>query len=157
MGGHRPAGRTPVGFAGSDTAALGAAGDVNGDGVEDVAVGLQDDVRTRDPASLAEIAVIGFGPGPPDPSRPGFTGLVISHLNEPAAAAGNGQSVGGTVAVVGDWDGDGLGDVAFGAIGAGPHRRANAGSIYVVLGAASRERSICAPTRAWSGSTGAPA
>ena len=74
----------PVGIAGSDSAALAAAGDVNGDGIQDVAIGLQDDIRTRDPASLSEIAVIAFGAGPPDPSQPGFSGLVISHLNEPA-------------------------------------------------------------------------
>ena len=126
---------TPVGIAGSDSAALAAAGDVNGDGVQDVAVGLQDDVRTREPASLSEIDGDRLRPGSSDLSRPGFNGLVVSHLNEPALFDDSkGQSVGGGVDPVGDWDGDGLGDVAFGAIGAGPNGRPNAGSVYIVLG-----------------------
>jgi FG-GAP-like repeat/FG-GAP repeat len=129
----------PVGVAGSDAAELAAAGDVNGDGVQDVAVGLQDDLRTRDPASLSEIAVVGFGRTPPDPSRRGFAGLVVSHLAEPALAddrgrVNYGRAVGGDVVGVGDWNGDGLDDVAFGAMGAGPRGRPNAGSVYVVLG-----------------------
>src|SRR5690349_11842296 len=69
----------PVGIAANDSADLAAAGDVNGDGVQDVAVGLEDDLRTRDAASLDEIAVIGFGGAPADPSLPGFSGIVVTH------------------------------------------------------------------------------
>lgn len=127
-------GVAPSGYTGSDTAVLVAAGDVNGDGRHDLAAGLQDDARTRDPASLTEMAVVGFGPAPPDPTRPGFAGLVVTHLGEPALLDGGGTPVGGSAAGVGDFDGDGLDDVAFGAIGAGPNGRASAGSVYIVLG-----------------------
>jgi hypothetical protein len=128
-------GIAPAGRAGSDTAALAAVGDVNGDGVQDVGVGLQGDLRTPKVASLSDIAVVAFGPTTPDPSRPGFSGLVVSHLDEPRLFDdGFGQAVAGNVVGVGDWDGDGLADVAFGAVGAGPNQRPNAGSVYVVLG-----------------------
>jgi hypothetical protein len=129
----------PVGIAANDSADLAAAGDVNGDGVQDVAVGLQDDLRTRDPASLDEIAAIGFGGASPDPSLPGFSGIVVTHANEPQlfddrGSVSFGQSGGGSVVGAGDWDGDGLADVAIGAQGAGPDKRPNAGSVYIVLG-----------------------
>jgi hypothetical protein len=125
----------PAGIAASDTAALAAVGDVNGDGVPDTAAGLQDDRRTPDVPTLDEIAVVGFGPAPPDAGRPGFSGLVITHLNEPAPnLSREGQAIGGDVTGVGDWDGDGLADVAVSAIGASPRGRGNAGSVYVVLG-----------------------
>ena len=132
-GGHRPARRDPVGLAGSDTAALAAAGDVNGDGVQDVAVGLQDDIRTREPASLSEITVIAFAPGLP--TRRGAASAGSSSTSQRAGGdrqqrpvrRRHGRPRRGR-------DGDGLGEVAFGAIGAGPNGRANAGSVYIVLG-----------------------
>src|SRR3954452_22114511 len=96
----------PVGVAANDSADLAAAGDVNGDGGQDVAVGLDDDLRTRDPGSLDEIAVIGFGGAPPDASRRGFSGIVVTHPNEPRlfddrGSFSYGQSGGGGVVGVG--------------------------------------------------------
>jgi hypothetical protein len=123
-----------AGFAGSDSAEVAAVGDVNGDGRTDLASSLQSDLTNAESTSLSEVAVVAFGGGPADPSRPGFAGWIVSHLDEPALAEGGGYATGGGVAGVGDWDGDGLADVAIGAAGAGANRRAGSGTVYVVLG-----------------------
>ncbi|MDA0170898.1 VCBS repeat-containing protein [Solirubrobacter taibaiensis] len=130
-----------VGFAGSDSTRLAVVGDVNGDGRGDFASGLQDDLSNPEATPLDEVAVVAFGGGPADPRRAGFAGWTLSHLNEPALDDDRGRvsfgySVGGGVAGVGDWDGDGLADVAVGSAGASAHRRPSAGAVYVVLGRA---------------------
>ena len=116
---------TPLGRASSDTAALAAAGDVNGDGVPDLAVGMQFGLTGSE-----EIATVAFGPG--------LSGLTITHADDlPAESEESssvfGQAAGGDAVGVGDWDGDGLADVAFGA-GSSRSGRADAGSVFVVLG-----------------------
>lgn len=126
-----------AGLAGSDGASLAALGDVNGDGRADVGSSLQADLTDPRATSISEVAVVAFGGTPPDPSRPGFAGWVVTHVQEPRLFDDrNGGATGGDIAGVGDFNGDGLGDVAIGAAGAGAHGRPNAGSVYVVFGRA---------------------
>jgi hypothetical protein len=112
----------PSGRVDDDQAALAAVGDVNGDGVADLAAGPE---FGRPP--LGDVYTIAFGP-----ALPPTTGLRVTHAEAPVPADGYG--VGGSVAGVGDWNGDGLADVAFGAVGTAPHGRRDAGSVYVILG-----------------------
>jgi hypothetical protein len=112
----------PGGRVDDDQAALAAVGDVNGDGVPDLAAGPE---FGRPPGG--DIYTIAFGPG-----LPPTTGLRVTHAEAPVPA--DGYSVGGSVAGVGDWNGDGLADVALGAVGTAPHGRRDAGSVYVILG-----------------------
>ncbi len=120
-----------AGLVGSDSASLAVVGDVNGDGRADVASSLQGDLTDPRPTNLSEVAVVAFGGTPPDPTRRGFAGWVV----EPQRSDDRfGGAIGGGITGVGDWDGDGLDDVAIGAAGASANGRTNAGAVYVVLG-----------------------
>lgn len=103
---------------------VGCAGDVNGDGLDDVLVG----------AYIQETAYVIFGAvdfGPIDLRYLGERGYRIR------GDLDLDQNVGFAVAGVGDVDGDGLDDVAVGAVVADTLGRTNNGRIYVVPGQAS--------------------
>lgn len=124
----------PVGVIGSDSASVAVVGDVNGDGRPDVGSSLQSDLTDPHSTSLSEVAVVAFAGGPADPSRPGFAGWRLTHLNEPQRPDANGFAGGGDLIGVGDWNGDGLADIAVGAAGTAANGRQDSGSVYVVLG-----------------------
>src|SRR5262249_27630834 len=75
----------PLGIVVSDTAALVVVGDVNGDGVADVAVGLEGDRRTS-LVTVDDIVVVGFSGA--DVMQLGFFGFVLLYLNEPSPPEG---------------------------------------------------------------------
>jgi hypothetical protein len=105
-----------------------ALGDFNGDGIDDFATVASADALGRNVAGQSYV-VYGRSGGFPaviDPSAMGSNGLVLHH---PAAL-----DQGGTVAGIGDFDGDGLGDLLIGSQQASPLGRIGGGALYVVYG-----------------------
>lgn len=110
---------------------VSGAGDVNGDGHADFLVGaLGADVAAGVNAGSAML-VYG-GPSLAGTLNLGALGSAGVRVNGLAA----GDNLGYAVAGVGDLNGDGFADVAFGAPGADPGGRTGAGSVYVVFGSA---------------------
>jgi hypothetical protein len=116
---------------GSDVA---PAGDVNGDGLEDLIVGASraDNNERQDSGS----AYVVFGR--PELSSVNLGNLGTGGFRVDGAAGGDGA--GWSVAGVGDVNGDGRDDVVVGAFTADNRGRENSGSAYVVFGKASSER-----------------
>ena len=119
---HGPAGGQ-AGFA------VDGAGDVNGDGIDDVVLGAP---AVGDHAGQSYIV---FGSGQAFPSSvdlsqlDGGDGLILNGISA-------GDSSGVAVAGPGDIDGDGFADVLIGVPGVGVLGQSQAGSVYLVLGAA---------------------
>jgi hypothetical protein len=110
---------------------VAGAGDVNGDGVPDVIVGAPfDDANGRRDSGSAFVVYGGKGPGPIDLHNLGARGFRID-------GSGFGDGAGFAVSGVGDFNGDGIADVAVGA----PNTFFTAGSVYVVYGQATSDPS----------------
>jgi hypothetical protein len=105
-------------------ASVSSAGDVNGDGVEDVIIGA---------SGAGESYVVFGGPGVGAggsldlSSLDGTNGFVINGIDA-------GDSSGVSVSSAGDVNGDGVDDVIIGASGADPNGQGQAGESYVVFG-----------------------
>jgi len=112
---------------------VSSAGDVNGDGFDDLIVGAPSGSKYADPAGSSYIV---FG------KASGFTAsLDLTSLNGSngfrLAGDASGDSTGISVSAAGDVNGDGFDDLIVGASGADPSGKLNAGSTYVVFGKAS--------------------
>ncbi|MEQ9096003.1 MAG: integrin alpha [Phycisphaerales bacterium] len=128
-------------------ARVAEAGDVNGDGIDDVIIGASNarpDRRTR-----MGSAYVVFG-------RRGGLGAVVS-LDALDGRNGfridgdvEGDALGSSVAGAGDVDGDGVGDVVVGVPGRDPGGRSDAGAGAVVFGRDFDEGEAFPPAIAWS-------
>ncbi|MEH6522095.1 beta strand repeat-containing protein [Sulfitobacter sp.] len=107
-------------------ASVSSAGDVNGDGIDDLIIGA----AGGDPSGESYVVF-------------GDTGGFGSSLSLSALDGSNGFRIdgidaidnsGGSVSSAGDVNGDGIDDLIIGAIGGDPNGNANAGESYVVFG-----------------------
>jgi hypothetical protein len=110
---------------------VAAIGDVNGDGIGDIAIGAPGAGNRGRPGAGSVYVVFGRStPGTVDLASLGSGGYRID-----GAVAGD--ATGTSIAAIGDVNGDGRPDLLIGAPGADPAGRLGAGSAYVVFGRAS--------------------
>jgi Ca2+-binding RTX toxin-like protein len=111
--------------------AVAAAGDINGDGFDDVAVGaLTADINGQKDAGQSYIIfgkASGFAAKLTPTNLNGTDGFVIN-------GRATGDLLGHTVDGIGDINGDGIEDFAMGAPEADPDGKPNAGQSYVIFG-----------------------
>jgi hypothetical protein len=113
---------------------VGRAGDVNGDGIDDIIIGA----RNADPngnSQAGESYVVfgstaGFTPSFNLLDLDGEAGFIINGID-------SGDSSGRSVGRAGDVNGDGIDDIIIGAPNADPTRNSAAGETYVIYGNAS--------------------
>ncbi len=118
-----------------------AAGDTNGDDIDDLAVGIpgEDTPDVGSPMSGDAGAVLVLRGRPAADIRPGLRGedSVELHMDS-AGVAGDGRAGDqlGTTVAIGDVQGDGFADVAVGAVGNDVGAAREAGSVLVLYGSA---------------------
>ncbi len=120
-----------IGAGNSSGASVASAGDVNGDGIDDVIIGASTTDSTGQMGAGQSYVVFGRAGAWP-------TTLELSQLDGTAGAMINGiitgYNSGSFVAAAGDVNGDGVGDVIIGALLADPGGRNDAGQSYLVFG-----------------------
>ncbi|MDK3017791.1 Ig-like domain-containing protein [Pseudodonghicola flavimaris] len=113
--------------------AIASAGDVNGDGIDDLLIGAgraNPDGRYRAGESYVVFGSdSGFGPEIDLTALDGSDGFIFRGVMA-------GDSSGSSVSTAGDLNGDGIADLLIGASGARPEGLSNAGESYVVYGGA---------------------
>ena len=122
-----------TGESGSDFSGFSAsaAGDINGDGFDDVVLGAPGGAPSGNTDAGRSYVVFGRSTGFTTPlALSGLTGSDGFALDGGAEFDGSGRSLSG----VGDFNGDGLDDLIIGATLADPGGRINAGSSYLVFG-----------------------
>jgi Ca2+-binding RTX toxin-like protein len=109
---------------------VSAAGDVNGDGIDDLIIGaFGPDPNGLENAGQSYVvfgSTVGFAPSLNVSDLDGTNGFAIDGITE-----GDYSS---RVSAAGDVNGDGIDDLIIGAFGADPNGNANAGTSYVVFG-----------------------
>jgi len=138
-----------------------AAGDVNGDGRDDLAVGIpgEDTPDEGGAVTADEGAVLVLRGRPATDLRPGLRGAGSVELSADSPhVAGDGRAMDqlGTTLAVGDVHGDGFADIAAGAIGRDVGRARDAGAVLFLRGSATGvraagSRSITADTTGVAG------
>jgi len=115
---------------------VSAAGDINGDGIDDLIIGAPD--ATFDGLNEAGISYVVFGRDvsslsdfPPTLALASLNGMTGFRLD---GAESSFSSTGQSVSAAGDFNGDGIDDLVIGAPGADPDGNSNAGSSYVMFG-----------------------
>ena len=109
---------------------VASAGDVNGDGFDDIIIGAPSANYSAGQSYVVFGKAGGFAPSIDLSSLNGSTGFRIDGI-DPFDSSGN------SVASAGDVNGDGFADVIIGAVGADPNGDQHAGESYVVFGKAS--------------------
>uniref|UniRef100_A0A8J7AB09 FG-GAP repeat protein n=1 Tax=Desmonostoc muscorum LEGE 12446 TaxID=1828758 RepID=A0A8J7AB09_DESMC len=111
-----------------------SAGDINGDGIDDLIIGAPGADPNGQPNAGSSYVVFGSSSGFGDrlnvSSLNGSNGFVINGIDA-------GDLSGYSVSSAGDINGDGIDDLIIGAPGASPNGQRDAGSSYVVFGSSS--------------------
>jgi Ca2+-binding RTX toxin-like protein len=109
---------------------VSAAGDVNGDGIDDLIIGaFGADPNGLENAGQSYVvfgSTVGFAPSLNVSDLDGTNGFAIDGIAE--------KDYSSRVSAAGDVNGDGFDDLIIGAFGADPNGNANAGTSYVVFG-----------------------
>jgi hypothetical protein len=120
-------------------------GDVNGDGIDDLAIGAPSlGVSGRTGSGTAFVVYGSTDASPVDLAKLGARGY---RIRGPVAS----DRLGAAVAKLPDVDGDGRAEIALGAPGADPGGRSSAGSVFVVLSARQPSTVVDLATPAWPG------
>ena len=110
---------------------VSGAGDINGDGIDDLIIGASGADPNGNNRAGSSYVVFGSNNGLAHPFElstvNGSNGFVINGLVQQ-------DGLGGSVSAAGDVNGDGIDDLIIGASGADPNGYLGAGSSYVVLG-----------------------
>ena len=127
--GFRVDGAVANGHAGS---AVAFAGDVNGDGIDDLSSAISPRTPRLATAMCYSAAPTGFGATVSLSSLDGSNGFRLDGTN-----VGPGAQTGVTVSSAGDFNHDGIGDLAISAYQASPGGMINSGETFVVFGTSS--------------------
>ena len=132
---------------GSSVAGLG---DVTGDGLDDVALGAPGADPSPSGSPLADAGVVYLIEGviPPSPFEGAFSTSLIGNeiAGQQLTGIEAGERAGEAIADIGDFDGDGDHDSAFGAPFSDDGGLTDGGTVYIVLEAEEEAPGVCGPS-----------